>query len=150
MAKTQKQTLQVQVKKLVPSAKIPVQDVKDILDAGWDLYTVERRRIPGNSKYAIRTGIAMAIPAGWYGQIKNRSGIAVNTPLMVDAGVIDPGYRGEIKIVLVNTSEYPWDVEAGTKIAQIVFEKIPEVEFTEVTDLPPSDRGEKGFGSSGT
>lgn len=149
MAKTQKQTLQIQFKKLVPSAKAPAQETKDIPDAGWDLYTVERKRIPGNNKYAIRTGIAMAIPEGWYGQIKNRSGIAVNTPLMVDAGVIDPGYRGEIKIVLVNTSEMPWDVEAGTKIAQIIFEKIPEVEFTEVTDLPPSDRGEKGFGSSG-
>lgn len=144
-----KQKLKILVKKLTPSAKIPEQSKTEIPDAGWDLFTIENKRITGHGKFAVRTGIALAIPEGWYGQIKNRSGIAVNTPLMVDAGVIDPGYRGEIKIVLVNTSDYPFDIDAGMKIAQIVFERIPEVEFEEISDLPQSNRGEKGFGSTG-
>ena len=142
--------LSVQVKKLHKDAKLPDKKPQDIEDAGWDLYTIERKRIAGHSKYAIRTGIAMAIPEGWYGQIKNRSGVAINTSLMIDAGVIDPGYRGEIKVVLVNMGEYPTDVEVGTKIAQIVFERIPSTEIKEVADLPPSERDTKGFGSTGT
>jgi dUTP pyrophosphatase len=138
-------TLTVQVKKLVPDAKLPTKDPDD---AGWDLYLSARKRIPAGGKAPVSTGIAMAIPYGWNGHIRPRSGVALNTPLMVDAGVIDPGYRGEIKIVLVNTAEMPCDVEVGMKIAQMVFERIPQVTMQEVTDLPQSDRGTKGFGSS--
>jgi len=99
---------------------------------------------------AVKTGIALAIPKGWYGNIRNRSGNAVRTPFMVDAGIIDPGYRGEIKVVLVNHSEYPQDLLKGDKIAQILFGKIPEVTLEVVEELPTSDRGEQGFGSTGT
>jgi dUTP pyrophosphatase len=67
---------------------------------------------------------------------------------MIDAGVIDPGYRGEIKVVLVNTSDYPYDVLKGTKIAQMVFERIPNVIIEEVAELPTADRGAAGFGST--
>lgn len=140
--------LSVQVKKLKADAKIPTKEARDIQDAGWDLYTNERRRIPGHSKYAISTGIALGIPAGWVGKIRNRSSVANDTPLMVDAGVIDPGYRGEIKIVLANISEYPCDVEKGQKIAQILFEPIPTVTMVSVDVLSATDRGVAGFGST--
>ena len=146
---TQGPELVVLVKKLVPEAKIPTRTEQDILDAGWDIYLSVNKRIPAGGKLAVSTGIAMAIPDGWFGHIRPRSGIALNTPLMIDAGVIDPGYRGEIKIVLVNTAEMPCDVEKGMKIAQMVFERIPQVVMKEVTDLPLSDRDAKGFGSSG-
>lgn len=142
--------LEIQVKRLDKTAKIPTQEVRDIPDAGWDIFTNERKRIPGHGKYAIKTGIAFNIPKGWLGHIRPRSGVAVNTPLMIDAGVVDPGYRGEVKVVLVNTSEYPYDVEKGIKIAQMIFEQIPNVVITEVADLPQSDRDTKGFGSTGT
>jgi dUTP pyrophosphatase len=138
----------VLVKKMTPDAKVPTKAVQDLPDAGWDIYLNESTRIPAGGKKAVKTGIALAIPKGWFGHIRPRSSIATTTSLMVDAGVIDPGYRGEIKIVLVNTADMVHDVEKGTKIAQIVFERIPAVEFEEVTDLPQSDRGSKGFGST--
>jgi dUTP pyrophosphatase len=141
-------SLVVSIKKLSSEAQLPTREARDIPDAGWDIYSMETVRIPGSGKLAVKTGIALAIPIGWYGNIRNRSGNAVKTPLMVDAGIIDPGYRGEIKVVLVNHSEYPYDVNKGDKIAQILFGKIPETKFEEVKELPSSDRGEKGFGSS--
>lgn len=136
------------VKKLVPEAILPTREDRDVVDAGWDIYVSANKRVPGGGKAQVSTGIAMAIPAGWFGHIRPRSGVALNTPLMVDAGVIDPGYRGEIKLVLVNTADMPCDVVKGQKIAQIVFERIPRTELKEVTDLPLSDRGAKGFGST--
>lgn len=142
-------SITVEVVKIKNDAKIPSKEARDIEDAGWDLYTNERRRIPGHTKYAIGTGIALGIPAGWVGKIRNRSSVALSTPLMVDAGVIDPGYRGEIKIVLVNTGEYPFDIEKGQKIAQILFEPIPNVTMASVKELSKSDRGAAGFGSTG-
>ena len=143
-------SLTILVKKLSEEALLPTKEQRDIPDAAWDLYSNEDIRIPGLGKTAVKTGIALAIPQGWYGNIRNRSGNAVRTPLMVDAGIVDPGYRGEIRVVLVNHSEYPYDVVKGDKIAQILFGKIPEVTFNVVNDLPTSDRGEKGFGSTGT
>ena len=140
--------LTVQVKRLTKDAKLPSQEVRDIPDAAWDLYADESIRIVGLGKMPVKTGVAFSIPDGWYGNIRNRSGNAVKTPLMVDAGIIDPGYRGEIKVVLVNHSEYPYDVNKGDKIAQILFGRIPNVEFVEVQELTTSDRGDKGFGST--
>lgn len=102
---TIKPVLKIAVKKMSKDAIIPTQEKRDIADAGWDIFTSEGKRIPGGGKYAIKTGIAMAIPEGWFGHIRPRSSVAINTPIMIDAGVVDPGYRGEIKVVLVNTSE---------------------------------------------
>ena len=146
--KTGSDTLKILVKKLDPHAVIPEQTKRDILDACWDITALESKRVPGGGKATVRTGLAMAIPEGWNGHLRPRSGNAINTPLMVDAGTIDPAYRGEILVVLVNTSDYPYDVAAGIKIAQMKVEKIPLVEFVEVKELPPTERGEKGFGST--
>jgi dUTP pyrophosphatase len=150
MTQKSQKKLVVKVKKINKSAQILTQETRDIPDAGWDLFSAERTRVPGHSKKAIGTGIAIEMPTGIFGNIRNRSGRAINTPLMVDAGIVDPGYRGEIKVVLVNIGEFPWDVEIGAKIAQIIFEEISPVEIEEVTELLPSERGEKGFGSTGT
>jgi dUTP pyrophosphatase len=144
------QGLEILVKKLSGEAKLPTRDIRDIPDAGWDLYSNMSVRVPGGGKSAVKTGIALAIPKGWYGHVHNRSGNAVSTPLMVDAGIIDPGYRGEIIVVMANNSDYPFDVLKGTKIAQILFELIPDAKLTEVNELPPSDRGTKGFEGTGS
>lgn len=106
-------------------------------------------RVPGGGKVAVKTGIALAIPEGWYGNIRAKSGLAASTSVMIDAGIVDPGYRGEIMVIVANVGDYPYDILRGTKIAQILFEPIFGVKFEEVKDLPASDRGAKGFGSTG-
>jgi dUTP pyrophosphatase len=99
----------------------------------------------------VGTGVAVAIPDGYAGLIQPRSGLAaergltiVNTP-----GLVDSGYRGELRVILLNTDrERSFDVEPGMRIAQLVIVPIPEVALSEVSELPPSERGERGFGSS--
>ena len=141
--------LKIKVQKITPEAQLPVKKERELPDAGWDMFSAENVIVPGFGKALVHTGIAMAIPEGWFGNIRNRSGQALTTPLTVDAGIIDPGYRGEIGIILVNNSEYPYDVRVGDRIAQILFEKIADVELQEAKKLPASNRGKDGFGSTG-
>ena len=141
--------LKVKIQKLSPEAQLPLKKERDLSDAGWDIFSNETVTVPGFGKALINTGIAMAIPKGWFGNLRNRSGQALTTPLTVDAGIIDPGYRGEIGVILVNNSEYPYEIRVGDRIAQILFEKIADVELQETKKLPAADRGEDGFGSTG-
>lgn len=99
----------------------------------------------------VPTGIFMEIPKGYEAQVRPRSGLAskhgvtvLNTP-----GTIDSGYRGEIKVILINHSDRDFLIEDGMRIAQIVIQKLPDVEFEEVTELSDSERGKSGFGDSG-
>ena len=121
-------------------------------DAGFDLRsTVDLVLAPGE-RAMVPTGIAVAIPLGYAGLVQPRSGLAarhgvgiVNTP-----GLIDAGYRGEIKVIAINLDPTePFEIRRGDKIAQIVFYPVPEAKLIEVDELPSSDRGEGGFGSSG-
>jgi dUTP diphosphatase len=120
-------------------------------DAGLDLASCERVVIPPGERAVVPTGLAVAIPEGHAGLVLPRSGLAarhglgkVNSP-----GLIDSGYRGEIRVVLLNTDRTePFTVEAGMRIAQLVVVPIPEVEPVEVDELPASERGVRGFGSS--
>lgn len=134
-------------KKLTPDTKSPSRNTST--DAGWDLYsTSETVEIPGRCSYLISTGISLAIPAGYYGRVAPRSGLSVKG-LDVGAGVIDSGYRGEVKVLLRNTTPESMFIEKGQKIAQIIFTAISTSEMIEVQDLLHSERGDKGFGSSG-
>jgi dUTP diphosphatase len=121
-------------------------------DAGFDLRsTVDHVLAPGE-RAVVPTGIAVAIPAGYAGLVQPRSGLAarhgvgiVNTP-----GLIDSGYRGEIKVILINLDQKElFEIHRGDKIAQIVFYPVPESTLREVEELPHSERGTGGFGSSG-
>ena len=99
------------------------------------------------------TGIAVAIPPGHAGLVLPRSGLAARHGLgKVNApGLIDEGYRGEVKVILLNTDRTePFVVEPGMRIAQLVVVELPQVEVVEVDELPPSDRGAGGLGSSGS
>jgi len=120
-------------------------------DAGLDLSACERVELAPGERAMVGTGLAVAIPAGYAGFVQPRSGLAakhgitiVNTP-----GLVDSGYRGELKVILLNTdSRESFVVEPGMRIAQLVLLAVPEVATVEVDELPASERGERGFGSS--
>ena len=121
-------------------------------DAGYDLYAIESGKILGGGfRELVRTGIAMAIPDGYVGLIHPRSGLANEHGITVlnAPGTIDSGYRGEIKVLLINHRRLPFFYKAGDRIAQIIFQKIESPILLEVDELPQSLREETGFGSSG-
>jgi len=120
-------------------------------DAGLDLAACARVELGPGDRALVPTGLAVAIPEGYAGFVQPRSGLAaehgisiVNTP-----GLVDSGYRGELKINLLNTDRRrPFVVEPGMRIAQLVILPLPGVELVEVDELPTSERGVRGFGSS--
>ncbi len=121
-------------------------------DAGLDLFAAEDVSLEPGKRAAIPTGIAVAIPDGHAGFVHARSGRALKEGLaLVNApGLIDSGYRGEIKVIVVNLDpRSPIDIRRGDKIAQLVVQPVATVDPVIVDELPPSDRGEGGFGSTG-
>jgi dUTP pyrophosphatase len=120
-------------------------------DAGLDLASCERVELRPGERATVGTGLAIAIPYGYAGFVQPRSGLAarhgltiVNTP-----GLVDSGYRGELKVVLLNTDEgEPFVIEPGMRIAQLVVLQVPGIDPVEVDELPESERGVRGFGSS--
>jgi dUTP pyrophosphatase len=140
----------VQVKRLRPDALVPTQAYPG--DAGFDLTACERVELRPGERCVIGTGIAVAIPPGHAGLVVPRSGLAARHGLgKVNApGLIDEGYRGEVKVILHNTDrEAPFLIEPGMRIAQLVIVELPRVELVEVEELPESARGQGGLGSSG-
>ena len=143
--------LNIPIIRLIDDAIIPVYAKSG--DAGADLVAAESVVLePGGGRALISTGVAIAIPEGFAGFVQPRSGLALkhgvtclNTP-----GLIDSGYRGELKVILVNTDpKEAFQVNKGERIAQLVIQKVEECDFQEVDELPDSERGETGFGSSG-
>ncbi|MEA2451971.1 MAG: dUTP pyrophosphatase [Actinomycetota bacterium] len=122
-------------------------------DAGLDLYAAEDVSLAPGDRIAIPTGIAVAIPKGYAGFVHARSGRALKQGLaLVNApGLIDSGYRGEIKVIVINLArKHTVQIRRAEKIAQLVVQKVTPVELTEVDGLAPSARGEGGFGSTGS
>ena len=122
-------------------------------DAGLDLAACERVELAPGERALVGTGLAVAIPDGYAGFVQPRSGLAARHGLTVvnSPGLVDSGYRGELRVVLLNTdAKQPFLVEPGMRIAQLVVLPIPELELVEVEELPASERGVRGFGSSAT
>jgi dUTP pyrophosphatase len=120
-------------------------------DAGLDLAACERVELGPGERAVVPTGLAVAIPEGYAGFVQPRSGLAARDGISVvnSPGLVDSGYRGEIKVVLLNTDRRrAWTAEAGERIAQLVVVPVPELEPVEVEELPTSERGARGFGSS--
>jgi len=120
-------------------------------DAGLDLASCERVELGPGERALVGTGLAVAIPEGYAGFVQPRSGLAARHGLTVvnSPGLVDSGYRGELRIVLLNTDRTePFVVEPGMRIAQLVVLQVPELELVEVDELPSSERGVRGFGSS--
>jgi len=137
----------IKVKKIEEQAIVPTRSNSD--DAGWDLYSITTRPIAPSQRVTIRTGISLQIPEEYVGLIWPRSGMSVKNGIDVLAGVVDSGYRGEIKVCLLNTSREWMDIKEGDRIAQILFQEVPHFQLQEVEILQNSDRGQGGFGSTG-
>jgi len=120
-------------------------------DAGYDLRATERVSIPQAGRRLVGTGIAIALPEGVAGLVTPRSGLAIEhgIGLLNAPGLIDPGYRGEIKVILHNASERRYTVEIGDRVAQLLLVPYWAPELEVVDALPATERGSDGFGSSG-
>lgn len=139
--------MQLKVKKLHPEAQLP--EYKHQGDAGMNLYSPVRIEIAPHSRVIVPSGIAMAVPEGYVGLIWDRSGMAAKNGIKTMAGVLDAGYRGEIGIVLLNTTDALYIIEKGDKIAQMLIQPVVVPEIIEAQELDATSRGEGGFGSTG-
>jgi dUTP pyrophosphatase len=142
--------IQLPIQRLRDDAVIPGRAYEG--DAGLDLAACERVELGPGERAVVGTGLAVAIPEGYAGFVQPRSGLAdrhgisiVNSP-----GLVDSGYRGEIKVILINTdSSTPFVVDRGMRIAQLVVLPVPGLELVETEELPETERGVRGYGSSG-
>ena len=137
------------VKRLHDGATLPVRAYEG--DAGLDLSACERVELAPGARAVVGTGLAVAIPDGHAGFVQPRSGLAARHGIAVvnSPGLVDSGYRGEVKVVLLNTDrDEAFVVEPGMRIAQLVVVPVATPPPVEVEELPASERGEKGFGSS--
>jgi len=136
------------VTRLIPTANLPVRSSTGA--AGYDLFSTDSYVILPNRRVVVSTGISVQLPPGTYGRIAPRSGLAVKHGLDTLAGVIDPDYTGEIKVVLQNLdSQQPFVIRPGYRIAQLILENYTVAEVCEVDAPPPTERGDAGFGSTG-
>jgi dUTP pyrophosphatase len=121
-------------------------------DAGADLCAAEDVVLPPGGRATVGTGLAVAVPEGFAAFVHPRSGLAARHGITVvnAPGTVDAGYRGEVRVVLLNTDpDEPFTVRRGDRIAQLVVQPVTRVRFVDVAELPPSPRGEGGFGSTG-
>ena len=156
--------MEIKYSKLSPEAKEPFR--ANPSDAGYDLFSTQYETIEPFQRKLISTGINIEIPDGFYGRIAPRSGLACKKGIDVMAGVIDSGYRGEIKVLLINLnlegynfkpsafeamfgSMNKLDIKPGDRIAQLIIERCYPVEWKKMKTLDTSARGQDGFGSSG-
>ncbi|KAI1265939.1 dUTP pyrophosphatase [Xylariaceae sp. FL1019] len=136
------------IKKLSETARLPTRG--SAFAAGYDVYASKATTVPARGKVLVDTDIAIAVPAGTYGRIAPRSGLASKHFIDTGAGVIDADYRGQVKILLFNHSEVDFPIAEGDRVAQLIIERIYTPEVVEVQELEESVRGAGGFGSTGT
>ena len=141
--------MRIRVKKLHPDAVLPHYAHGPLEDAGMDLRSIERVVLSPGMAQGVATGIAIELPGGCEAQVRPRSGMALKHSITVNFGTIDPGYRGEIRVVMFNLSGADYVIEKGDRIAQLVVARYEPVEWEEGDALGDSRRGEGGFGSSG-
>ena len=154
--------MNLKVKRLTKTAILPYKAYAT--DGGFDVFADEAATIHNGETVAVSTGIALEIPDGYYGRLKARSGLTLNSALRVQEGTLDSSFRGEIKIIAeikaLNYDETenlfyqtmptrPFTIEKGMKIAQLIIQPVPHFEILEADELSESDRGENGFGSTG-
>ena len=142
--------MQIRIKKLNAQASLPEYAHGPIEDAGLDVRSLEDAVLVPGVPQAVATGLALEIPSGYEVQLRPRSGLALKHAITLanSPATIDPGYRGEVKVILLNLGHEPYQVKAGDRIAQMVVAKYEAVEWDE-SELADSVRGAGGFGSSG-
>jgi len=134
-------------KRLDPAATLPTRGSSQA--AGLDIFSIEAVVIEPKQRSLVRTGLAVAIPEGYYGRVAPRSGLAVQKGLDVLAGVIDSDYRGEVRCLLYNAGDEAIGLPAQTKICQLIIEKIIRPSAVWSDEISDTDRGSGGFGSTG-
>ena len=142
--------MQIRIKKLRPEAHLPEYAHGPLEDAGMDIRCIEGARLEPNVPQALPTGLALEIPPGYEVQIRPRSGLALKHAITLpnSPATIDPGYRGELRVILLNLGKTAYEVNAGDRVAQMVVAQYTSVEWDE-GELADSVRGVGGFGSSG-
>ena len=141
------ETQDLQVKLLNQKGKAPTHSTSGA--AGYDLYISETITVPPHTRTLVSTDIAIQVPDGTYGRIAPISGLAIEDSLDISAGVIDKDYRGHVKILLVNHSNQQFSAQKGDRIAQLILEQIETPDTKIVQPLQETERGSKGFGSTG-
>ena len=143
--------IELPVRRLRDDAVVPVRAYDG--DAGLDLSACDRVELAPGERALVGTGLAVAIPEGYAGFVQPRSGLAAKSGLTIvnTPGLVDSGYRGELKVILLNTDQgEPFVVEPGMRVAQLVVLAVPELELVELEALPTTERGVRGHGSSGS
>lgn len=144
----------VAVKRLPHGADLPLPEYATPDSAGLDLVAAVDTELPlmPGARALIPTGLAIALPAGYEAQVRPRSGLAIRNGITVlnSPGTVDADYRGEVKVILVNLSQETFTVTRGMRIAQMVIAPVTRLVWNEVPVLPDSERGDGGFGSTGT
>ena len=138
-------SIELQFVKMSPEAVVPTKATKYSI---WlDIYSPDNYLIRPNKQVLIQTQIKLGIPPGCYGRIASKSHLAVQNQVHVGAGVIDPDYTGEIKVLLINNSKHYYQVKKGEPIAQLILEKASMPILKQVKELPTTGRGDRGCGS---
>lgn len=142
--------MKIRIKKLRPEAVLPSYAHGPAEDAGMDLRSCVNLTIAPRATVLVPTGLALEIPSGYEAQVRPRSGLALKHSITMPnaPGTIDPGYRGELGVILHNLGVEPFAIHAGDRIAQIIIARYEAVEWEE-SELQDSTRGQGGFGSSG-
>ena len=142
--------MRIRIKRLHPDAELPHYVHGPLEDAGMDLRAVESVVLEPGVPHAVPTGLAIEVPPGYEVQVRPRSGLALHNAITLpnSPGTIDTGYRGEVKVIMLNLGGEPFPVRKGERIAQIIVSRYEEVEWVE-DELNSSNRGAGGFGSSG-
>jgi dUTP pyrophosphatase len=142
--------MRIRIKRLSSEAELPHYAHGPLEDAGLDLRSIEAVTLPPNEARLVPTGLSIELPPGYEAQIRPRSGLAMKHSITIpnSPATIDPGYRGEIKVILLNLGKQDYTIEKGDRIAQMVIARYEAIEWEE-GDLADSARGVGGFGSSG-
>jgi dUTP pyrophosphatase len=140
--------MNIEIKLLNDNAKIPSKSCQD--DAGYDLYSSDDFFIKPMERCLVKTGICISMPSGYYGHISDRSGMALKKGAHCLGKIVDPSYRGEIGVIILNTDMYEtMKIQKGDRIAQMIFKKYENVNFIESESLQQTERSDNGYGSSG-
>jgi dUTP pyrophosphatase len=142
--------MQIRIQRTHPAAILPAYAHGPNEDAGMDLHAVEDVLLEPGTPRLVPTGLTIEVPPGYEAQVRPRSGLALKHAITIPnaPGTIDPGYRGEVRVILLNLGREPYTVHAGDRIAQMILARYQAVEWLE-GDLADSSRGAGGFGSSG-
>jgi dUTP pyrophosphatase len=139
--------MSLRIKKLYPDAIIPTRTSPG--SVGYDLYSMEEIVVPPLERAFISTGVCASLPHGVYGRIAPRSGLTLKHGIQTGAGIIDPDFTGELKVILFNHGSEPFVIKKGNRIAQMILERCETPIIEEVDELVETQRGSRGFGSSG-